>query len=319
MPRKGDFRFAAEKVGLTYSCPRVKNADGEEDPEGEELPNPVDAVWNSKEMLAFFLAKHNIEKYIFGRERHKTRPNFFHYHIFIKFQERFESADCRFWDLQGVHPNIRSKPRVFFENYCAKDGDYITNYWEPCPWAHARDLATFGDAVSYLWKKRPRDMMLHGKQIEDNIAHQKKQKFTGKIYYGPYLDIQWDHENKALVLQGDPGMMKTQWAKYWALHHYGSYFYCKNSLDCLKHYNGETVIIFDDIHLQERQTHIDACFDVEAGGSIPARNKDIVIPPGPKIWLRNPKDPEIPDPKGNIFPLDRRAVVVRIYKLADWF
>ena len=300
MPRKGEFRFAAKKVGLTYSCPKAPN--------GDILmkKNPVDEVWDAKEMLAFFQPKHNIEKYIFGRETHKDGT--YHYHVFIKFHDRFETADVRFWDLNGVHPQFISNPGEGFEKYCAKDGDYITNYWEPCPWAAARDADTYEAGLEILWKKRPRDMLLHGKQIQENLTGQKKRKFTGRLYYGPYMDFEWDYEHKALVLEGEPGIGKTQWAKWWAMHTFGEYFYVKNSLDCMKYYNGEAVIIFDDILLQEKQTHIDACFDVENGGMIPARNKDLEIPPGPKIWLRNPNDDEIPDPKGNIFPNNRRAI-----------
>lgn len=298
MPRKGTFRFCAKAVGLTYSCP----VDAES--------NPCDAVWDEEKFLDFFKEKHNIEHYIFSRETHQNGK--YHYHCYLKFHEEFDTSDVGFWDMQGVHPNIIRKPGKNWINYCGKWGDYITNFWEPCPWAAARDAKTFEDGLAILWKKRPRDMFLHGKQVAENMKERKRSKWLAKIYYGPWQWFtNWDFDHKALVLEGEPGRGKTQWAKYWCLHQFGDYFYCKNSLDALKYYNGEHAIIFDDILLQERQTQIDACFDVEYGGMIPARNKDIEIPPGPKLWLRNPLDKPIPDPKGNIFPNNRRAIVIK--------
>lgn len=311
MPRKkkseGGFRLCRKKIGLTYSAPVDLDT------------NPLDVIWDNKTFLDRLRALHDdIDQYIIGQEVHPVSKKF-HYHVYLKLHNEFDTSDCRYWDLEGVHPNItKESPGQGFIDYCGKDGVYTSNFWEPSPWVVARDMENFADGIAHLWKKRPRDMLLHGKQIEENLAGHKKRKFLGKIYFGPYREVQWDHLHKSLVLEGDPGMMKTQWAKYWASHTYGSYFYCKNSLDALKYYKGETVIIFDDIHLQDRQVYIDACFDVENGGLIPARNKDIEIPPGPKIWLRNPQDPEIPDPKQNIFPNARRAVFIKIEKGEDW-
>ena len=311
MPRKkkseGGFRFCAKKVGLTYSAPVDKDQ------------NPLDVVWFEGKFVDRLRDLHgeNLNEYIIGQEAHQNGK--MHYHVYMKFYNEFDTSNCRFWDLEEVHPQFINTPGKGFIDYCGKHGVYVSNFWEPDPWSAARDFDSVADGIAHLWAKRPRDMMLHGKQVEENLAAYKKRKFTGKLYFGPYREVKWDHEHKALVLEGDPGMMKTQWAKYWASHFYGSYFYCKNSLDALKYYKGETVIIFDDIQLQERQKYIDACFDVENGGLIPARNKDIEIPPGPRIWLRNPEDPEIPDPKNNIFPNERRAVFIKIEKGNDWY
>lgn len=282
------FRFQAKTVGLTFSCP--VNAE----------QNPLDALWSAKTFLEQVRKWKAIEKYIICQEAHESGK--FHYHLYLKFAEKLETESSTFFNLSDVHPNIINKPGSGWITYCTKDGNYITNFYEPCPWVQARDAGTVAEAVATLWKKRPREMMLHGKNIIENLTNAKKPKVMARIFNGPFMDIQWTNYSHTLILEGEPGVGKTQWARWWGAHH-GGYFYCKGSLECLRHYNNEAVVIYDDIDIEKYdKLKWDDIFDVENGGTIAGmRYKDITVPPGPKIWLQNPGMPRIPDPYKRIY------------------
>lgn len=276
-----NFRFASKKLGLTYSCPT-------------DRPQPIE----SKEQIldiANKWFKSKPFKYNIGKEYHENGE--VHYHAFFEWQERVETENVKKFDIDGVHPNVINKPGSGWINYCGKHGDYITNFWEPCPWVMARDADTLEEAKAILWAKRPRDMMLAGDKIEKNLINIKKAKIMPTLYYGPYRNITWAW-NMTLILEGPPGVGKTQWAKWWGAHN-GGYFYCKKSLEALKYWKGEPVIIYDDIAWNNGD-YLDDLFDVETGGNFKSRYKDTYVPPGPKIWLQNPGI-VIPDPIGRIY------------------
>lgn len=293
--KKKLFRFQAKAIGLTYACPTSEDV------------NPLDATWDAKEIIDRLRQFGTIEKYILCREKHESGKH--HYHAYIKFAEKLETENVKFFDINGVHPNIIRKPGTGWITYCAKDDDYITNFYEPCPWVQARDAATAAEGVAILWNKRPREMALHAKNIIENLSASKRQKLSATIYNGPWLDICWKHQHMTLILRGLPGVGKTQWARWWGASH-GGYFYCKGSLECLRHYNNEAVIIYDDIKVDNyAKLEWDDVFDVENGGNISSRYKDISIPPGPKIWLQN-HGISVPDPYHRIY--GRRAYTL------DW-
>ena len=274
------FRFKKKKMGMTYSCPV------------DAAEHPMDDLWEEKRIVKAFEAmfpNHTLIKYLISQEKHKSGKN--HYHVFIELADPLETENCRFWDLEGVHPQMcKGTIGKGWEFYCAKDKEYITNYFEPCHYSHARDLAADGktdEAVKHLWSKRPRDMALHGAAICGNLRLKKKSKFSATIYEGPYWPIDWDESRHTLILNGDPGMGKTQWAKWWGKTK-GGFFYCKGSLECMKHYSGEPSIIFDDIDVTKCKDLTDV-FDVENGGVYQSRYHDAEIPAGvPRVWLQNP-------------------------------
>ena len=110
---------------------------------------------------------------------------------------------------------------------------------------------------------------------------------------------------------------KTQWMQWLALHNYGSYFYCKGSMEAMRHYNGEPCIIYDDIKVEKYpKTEWDDVFDCENGGIFAARYKDIMIPAGPKIWLQHPSV-EVPDIQARIFFKERRCITRFVSKNLD--
>ena len=293
------FRKSAKKWGLTYSCPV------------DVRIHPMDDLWEDKTMLKHIqdcIPNHKIIRWTIGHEKHDTNGKN-HYHVFLELMDPLETENCRIFDILKVHPNIcKGTVGKGWEHYCVKHGSYVTNYFEPCPYSHARDLAAEGDsdaAVKHLWTKRPRDMALHGAAISANLRLKKKSKFSPTLYYGPYWPIDWDDKRYTLILEGEPGLGKTQWAKWWGATK-GGYFYCKGSLECMKHYAQEPAIIFDDINVDKCKDLTDV-FDVENGGCYEARYQNADIPAGvPRVWLQNP-GVQIPDPYGRI--IGRRAIV----------
>ena len=75
----------------------------------------------------------------------------------------------RLFDFKGVHPNVIT-PGKGWPGYVSKKGDYITNFYERCPYAMALSMPTAEDAIAYLWNKRPKDMVMSAHNAETNIT-----------------------------------------------------------------------------------------------------------------------------------------------------
>lgn len=287
------FRFKGLKIGLTYSCPV-----GLEE-------NPLKELWDSKSLKDNVDKWGNLTEWLFGEENHESGKK--HYHLYLKFGQAIDTKNVKFFDLLGVHPNIIRAPGKGWIAYCAKEKEYVTNFYETDPYAQIWDMDV-DEAIALLKKKRPRDVALNGKSIRENLERNKKRKISRTIYDGPWPLIKWNHISKAIRLIGKPGVGKTQWMHWLAMHNYGSYFYCKGSMEAMRHYNGEACVIYDDIKVDKYpNTEWDDVFDCENGGVFAARYKDIVIPPGPKIWLQN-ESVEVPDMQARIFFRERRCV-----------
>jgi hypothetical protein len=275
-PPMTKFEVDRKKHFLTWSCPT----------DADEHPFP------SKERLLDFLKeKASPTAFVVACELHESGKK--HYHAYIEAPIR--TTDCRFFDFMGVHPNW--KPGVFARHtkYCRKHGDYIE---EGCEgkvnhFAVASLKRTADEAIDYLWNNEPKSMCVNGHNIERNLRRKlNPSKYALTLYYGPHYfkaPEDWDRDRQTLLLTGDVGAGKTQWARYFCAHE-GGYFYCKGSLECLKHYQNQPWIIFDDIAVAKYNFECWAdVFDVADGGAITARYGDIVIPPGvKKIWLQNP-------------------------------
>jgi len=302
----GNFRFAAKKIGLTWSCPISCSQTGEH-LDGCDCVNPLTTLWTAKELLAAFEQWGPVEEWIVGREKHQNGKD--HFHAYVKFREKIDTRNCRHFDLCGVHPNIVNAPGKGWIAYCAKEKEYVTNFYKRDPFSEAFEMSPESGLV-HLRQTRPRDVALQGMNIIANLRAARRRRVTRTIYFGPYrmLMNRWDRQ-KTLVMISSPGWGKTQMACYWAAHLFGTYFYAKGSLECLRHYHGENCIIYDDIKVcSYRELEWDDVFDVESGGMITARYRDIPIPACPKFWLQNPGI-LVPDEHGRIFANDRRAQV----------
>lgn len=306
---KPKFRFAGKKVGLTYSCPKHLKA------------NPIDM----DDIRTFLYKFRPSGQYIIGRELHDNEkhpefanPDFddiprYHFHVYFKDHHIIETIDPHFFDITSidsedipfpnytVHPNIISAPGVGWIQYCVKDGDYDSNFYKKCSFYHAMEQQTYEEAIEYLWKNEPKEMCKSAHNIEENIRKRFSIKHPQKRFFGPFdkqfYPQNWDPETHSLLLVGPPGIGKTQFARYF----FGENDYVSDTIEGIRSLQWQRPVVFDDINFCEDKYSpwtSKAITDVENGGTIAMRNKDVQMPPGvKKIFcsnkfhpFRNPED-----------------------------
>lgn len=271
------FRIQRKKVGLTYSCP----VDADENPVG------------SAEDLKTFLVEFGELDYLIATENHASGTK--HFHANLKYSEKIDSRNERLFDFRGVHPNIVN-PGKGWESYCAKHGDFITNYYEGSAFSTALKKRTWSEASDLLWSKEPKWMLQHAGAAEKHFAKRAKSHHQEIILYGPcrwWVPRSWDPKVHALVVSGETRIGKTQAIKH-ILRHMGlTWLYVKGSLARLRHFTNQDCVLFDDVKissdLDEESTN--SLFDIEGGGCIkmsPSGLYDIDIPPMvPRIFINN--------------------------------
>jgi hypothetical protein len=101
------FRFAARHVFLTYA-------------QAAAIP--------SKDELFLFLQSARTDRCVVSKEIHADGG--VHYHALVRYRSKLDTTNERFWDLEGVHPNI-VRPRKIEDcfNYVTKDGDFVNQGW----------------------------------------------------------------------------------------------------------------------------------------------------------------------------------------------
>lgn len=269
------FRFAAKKVGLTYSCPT-----NVED-------NPIKGMTELRDALDL-----GPSKYVIAEELHESGKR--HYHCYFHFDIKIDTILPSFFDRFTVHPNIISKPGPGWISYCKKDKHYITNIDEG-NFKTAMSLDNPDQAIDYLWSHEPRQMCINGHNIERNVRQRLNPPYTARVYYGPYpksfYPTTWDYKKYSLLLWGPPDTGKTQFAQYLLKHTVKApiQFFKKNP-ELLK--QSKLPFVFDEVNMLAR--HPDdsrEITDVENGGSISARNVDAQIPPVPRIFIANFENP----------------------------
>ena len=270
--KKAGFRFNAKKVGLTYSCPVDKD------------DNPVPDVSTLRDEL---LLRVGMAKYIVSEEKHESGKR--HYHVYLHTDVKIDTTDSRFFDVNEVHPNVINKPGAGWMAYVKKDNEYITNI-ESGPYATALTLTDAKAALEHLWTVVPKDMALHGVNIERNITTRMAPPLpTGKVWFGPYPEkfypIGWNADTHALLLTGPPGLNKTQFAKYYL--HGASYI--KKDPERIRNLDFSKPFIFDEVYMLDRNADDSReITDVVDGGTIGARYSGITIPPGvQRIFISN--------------------------------
>jgi len=294
------FRFHRQKVGLTYSCPTDCDV------------NPI------KEMGDIFTCLHDQYgemEYTIGVELHGNGKC--HYHCWIKFSQTLDLTKSNCFDVNGVHPNIIN-PGAGWESYCVKDGIFMSNHYEQCPYTAASKCDNVKEAMDILWKKRPADMTKFGQNIETNLRKKMCPTLLPKLYYGPYArGIEgWDPTSYSLLLWGTPGINKTQFARYTMSHMFGDYEYVKGSHESLKKLSLSKPFIHDEVYMCDVEAESSKeITDVENGGTLKCRFTNVDIPAGlPRIFLSNYEHPFL-NPKGAVY--GRRVHSVNMDVLLD--
>jgi hypothetical protein len=189
--------------------------------------DPGTATIDTTSIANFLRHKHQsfgIQYLCVSRERHKDGE--LHYHAAIKLREPLRTRTERFWDWNGLHPNVQSA-RSFptWVRYIKKDGDYIekgfldSNKPTPSELIEMAKQSSKLEFISYcsinkfqyagtIWE------MAHPEQthtiteemVEDTI------KYVNPTLLKIFLEHRWD-ETKVLILYGDTGMGKTSMAK----------------------------------------------------------------------------------------------------------
>lgn len=300
MPRKrkvaeGGFRLNRKEVGLTYSCPRTTDECRALSPElkqeGAHAPECkcVQPILTHDELLAFLRSKGSEPDYIIGMETHKTGA--IHWHAYVKYCAPIETSSSLYFDFKTVHPNIlNGKPGIGWKNYCCKEKHYETNFYQQGAFQLALAESNKQAALELLWKREPKAMCISGHLIEANLAKRFRIEHVAKRYFGPYPEayypVNWDPTSMSLLIVGQRGICKTQFARYLL----GDHDYIKGEYEAgLKQCNFQRPILFDEISMLDMHPEQSKeITDVEAGGTVKCRYGDVVIPPAvQRIFLHN--------------------------------
>lgn len=261
------FRINRKKVGLTYSCP----VNLEENPIGSKL-----------DLLTFLKTFGDIDKYLICSEEHKTGKT--HYHAYVVYVEKLDIKNPNAFDCEGVHPNI-IKPGNGWINYCAKEGEIITDFYEKEPVQQSLELDTWEEARGFLLKKIPMKMIQYLPSIQKNWRTLKQAQTPVEPRPERTFLIEYKDTRLPLVFIGKSNMGKTQFA----LSHFKNPLLVRH-LDKLKKLTPEhDGIVFDDMSFLHcpRQTHI-YLLDIEEESELNVRYGTVIIPKGmPRIFTCN--------------------------------
>jgi len=297
--KKDAFRVCRKQFGLTYSAP----VDQEDHPIG------------SRERIRDYLTEKcgpNIHEIC--QEFHKNDKK--HYHAWFKFDAEVDTTDSRYFDIDGVHPNI-IKPGAGWRAYLKKtDSELLTNL-ESCPFAQALSASSVAEGMDILALRRPGDYLRYGESMERNLRRRLEAVPRPVCYYGPYLPgwhpTNWNPNTHSLLLWGPPGINKTQFAQYLMEHMVGPHEYIKGSHEAVKRLSMRKPFIHDEINcLGERceASNSREITDIESGGEVICRNSNVYIPPAlPRIFISNIQYP-FRNPQESVY--NRRVVSLEL-------
>lgn len=284
------FRVQYKTVGLTYSqCNLAK-----------------------KHVMDKLLEKYpDIGDYYACQETHKDGKK--HLHIWFEFTHKPNLKNARCFDIDGQHPNIKKCKRNWVWNYLRKE--------DPSPYTNIAqgyiDLARKGQyeaALESFIGQHPKEFVLHAQRVCTNLRNLGKRKRQDTVYpvetspYYEHLDtLDWEPKEISLVLHGPTNTGKTEFAKSWCKENGWTYLTI-NTIDGLKKYDDEDIIIWDDMSFKhiprESAIHIT---EVKNSREIHCRHRDQYIPPGVgNIFTTNKIDMWPEDPYGAI---DRRLQI----------
>lgn len=304
------FQFNSSSVCLTYSNVAKQGFESRVDI----------SLCNSTELSKFLCTVHDkggIQYIVVSKESHKDGN--IHFHAGIKLKSAFRTRDDRFWDWNGIHPNVQSA-RQFTQwvKYVKKDGDFIEEGFlvenKPGPkeiieMAKSMDKLEF---LAYMSVNKFQYATSIWEMAHPDLTHTITSEMVlntldrcNPVVIKAFVSNRWD-ESKVLILWGDTGLGKTSMAKILV----PKPALMVSHLDDLKKFRSgyHMGIIFDDVsikHLPETsQIHLLDNFDTR---SIHVRYGTVTIPKNtPKIFTCN----EFPVSK--IPAIERRIQNIRV-------
>lgn len=226
------FRLNTQQIFLTYAqCSLTK----------EEVLEAVEKIYP-------------LDKYLVATETHQDGNP--HIHLYGKLFDKINITNERVFDIGDRHPNVagcRSANAVI--KYCAKGGNYISNFYKCSVWARARDASSAAEAVALIKEEAPRDYWLSSARIEDTAQRLFKKariEYVPRWTEFPFLPedcLHWaEHQlpNKdralCLVMWGPTRLGKTEWARS-----LGKHIYWRNNVNLDEWDDDAEYLVIDDI------------------------------------------------------------------------
>lgn len=276
-----------------------------------------------QEIVEFIKTKLPVDEYYCVRETHDpTKENYspdfpYHLHVWFSITKKPNIKCPNYFDYKGHHPNIGKKKRNWIYNYLQKqDREPYTNI--PDSYIGLAKAGMYDKAVARFQELHPMQFVINMPRVLQHIRRLSRPEFKDTIYpLTSDWDPEWNPAEHTLWIVGGTGCGKTEWAKSYVTHKLKKSYLRVTHLDGLKRYNGEEVIIFDDLnfaHLpRETVIHI---VEVKNFREIHCRHAIAMIPPGvANIILTNVEDIWPMDPIGAISRrVLKRAPLIRFYK-----
>lgn len=267
------FRLNAFRLGATWSCPVTAE------------DNPIKDVHR---ILAFLQDKYGeAEKYIVAEEKHENGKR--HYHAFFHFYNKLDVRDARAFDIDGVHPNIIRCPGKGWPDYCAKKGQFITNYWKQPLLKRVQDMSV-PQALDTIAEENPQYYVTNLTRIEANLKRHKERKkrcivrYKADMFTLPLItDFRY-----SIFVRGPSDIGKSNWC----LAHFQNPCMVRGE-ESAKQYD-PTIhdgIVFDDVDslfFKLSRTEKIALIDTDFDSELSCRFKNVVIPAGtPRFFTTN--------------------------------
>lgn len=198
--KEGKFRFCRQDVGLTYA-------------------QSGDLKWG--DVMGLLKSMGPVLKYAISTEEHKLDGQ--HIHVYCKWQKRLDIRNCRAFDIQGRHPNIRKVDDwERWVHYVTKDGiyemencDFYINpkgckkKWEEIQFWKSLRVNKLRTAISY-----PINLPNDCKILKAPSKFSKKRNwlFHGPANTGKSEKLQSEFRMKRVMMAGDDE--KTRFERY---------------------------------------------------------------------------------------------------------